>query len=591
MAEIKFLALGGQDERGKNIFIVSVDDDLFVFDAGIKFPERSILGIDVVIPSFDYLKANSKRIKGIFLSNPSSNNAGSISYILRDIDVPVYCNELTTTILKYRNLKYRIKNRENNFKIIKDKEIIKFGKNSIEVFRATASFPESFCFALHTEDGTIVYAGDYIMDGNEQSWFSTDMNHLYKISEKGVLAFISDSEFASRIGYTVPNHRIEKYITTPMKDMKHRIVLGIFEEDVFKLFEIIRQAKEQGRKMAIYGKTLVKVVESKIIQDSLGISKNDIISLEEYAKSEDGILILTGAGDLLYSRMAKIAAGNDDIIEFSEKDVIILATPPAAGVEKRHAEILDELARTNAKLIALSDKNIWSMRASYEDIKLMTRIMNPKSFIPIKGLYKDFLCAEKAAQEAGIKPENIQLINNGQVLRINKNGKLIISSEVVKTSDVYVDGIGVGDIGAVVLNERKQLATDGAVIIGANLDDKTKELVSLIDIQMRGVIYIQDDNPIFKLLQKQIIDIFDKHREAMKINPNSYDMSLIKKEIISRTRSTLKQDTGKQPIVLVIVNEINTGSFYEPRRRATSFNTRVVNTNKTIAVNSNDNTD
>jgi len=169
MAEIKFLALGGQDERGKNIFIVSVDDDLFVFDAGIKFPERSILGIDVVIPSFDYLKANSKRIKGIFLSNPSSNNAGSISYILRDIDVPVYCNELTTTILKYRNLKYRIKNRENNFKIIKDKEIIKFGKNSIEVFRATASFPESFCFALHTEDGTIVYAGDYIMDGNEQS--------------------------------------------------------------------------------------------------------------------------------------------------------------------------------------------------------------------------------------------------------------------------------------------------------------------------------------------------------------------------------------------------------------------------------------
>ncbi|QEH61574.1 ribonuclease J [Spiroplasma chinense] len=567
MAEIKFMALGGQDERGKNTFIVSVDEDLFVFDVGIKFPERSILGIDVVIPSFDFLKANSKKIKGIFLSNPSSNNAGAISYILREIDAPVYCNELTTTILKYRNLKYRIKNRENNFKIVRDKEIIEFGKNKVEFFRTTSSFPETFGFALHTEDGVIVYAGDYIMDGSEQSWFSTDMNHLSKIAEKGVLALISDSEYASRVGYTVPNHRIEKFITAPMKDMKHRLVLGMFEEDVFKLFEIIKQAKEQGRKMAIYGKTLVKVVESKIIQESLGINKNDIISLNDYMKSDDGILILTGAGDLLYSRLAKIATGNDDVIEFSEKDTIILATPPAAGVEKRHAEVLDELARTNANIIALSDRNIWSMRASYEDIKMMTRIMKPKSFIPIKGLYKDFLSAEKAALEAGVKQENIQLINNGQVLKISKEGKLVIASEMVKTSDVYVDGIGVGDIGAVVLNERKQLATDGAVIIGANIDEKTKELVSLIDIQMRGVIYIQEDNPIFKLMQKQIIDILDRHRTDTKNNPTAYDLNVIKKEIISRIRSTIKQDTGKQPIVLVIVNEINISSFYEPRKR------------------------
>ncbi|AHI52615.1 ribonuclease J [Spiroplasma culicicola] len=567
MAEIKFMALGGQDERGKNTFIVSVDDELFVFDVGIKFPERSILGIDVVIPSFEYLKSNAKKIKGIFLSNPSSNNAGAISYILREIDVPVYCNELTTTILKYRNLKYRIKNRENNFKIVNDKEIINFGKNKIEIFRTTASFPETFGFALHTENGTIVYAGDYIIDGNEQSWFSTDMNHLSEISKKGVLALISDSEHASRIGYTVPNHRIDKFISAPMKDMKRKLVLGMFEEDVFKLFEIIKQAKEQGRKMAIYGKTLSKVVESKIIQDSLAVSKSDIISLEEYMKSENGILIVTGAGDLLYSRLAKIASGNDESIEFSENDTIVLATPPAAGVEKRHAEILDELARTNAKIISLSERNIWSMRASYEDIKLMTRIMKPKCFIPIKGLYKDFLSAEKAAKEAGVSPENIQLINNGQVLKITKEGKLVISAENIKTSDVYVDGIGVGDIGAVVLNERKQLATDGAVIIGANIDEKTKELASLIDIQMRGVIYIQEDNPIFKLMQKQIIDILERHKNDSKTNGTDYDLNVIKKEIISRIRSTVKQETGKQPIVLVIVNEINISSFYEPKKR------------------------
>lgn len=565
MAEIKFVALGGQNERGKNAFVISVDDDLFVFDAGIKFPERSVLGIDVVIPSFEYLKANAKKVKGIFLSNPSSQNAGAISYILRDIDAPVYCNKLTTTILKYRNMKYRIKNRENNFKIVNDKEIIDFGKNKVEVFRTTASFPSTFGYALHTEDGTVVYAGDYIMDGNEQSWFSTDLNHLSEISKKGVLALISDAEYASRLSYTVPNHRIDKFIAGPMKDMKKRLVIGMFEEDVFKLFEIIAQAKEQGRKISIYGKTLTKVVESKVIQDSLGLKTSDIVEVSEFNKSENGILILTGAGDLLYSRLAKIASGNDEHVEFTEQDIIILATPPAAGVEKRHAEVLDELARTPAKLIALSDRNIWSMRASYEDIKLMTRIMKPKCFIPIKGLYKDFLMAEKAALEAGVSPRNIQLVNNGQVLKITNDQKLVISTESVKTADIYVDGIGVGDIGAIVLNERKQLATDGVVIIGANINDKTKELVSLIDIQMRGVIYIQEDNPIFKLMQKQITDILEKYRNEGKINPKAFDLNEIKKEIVSRIRTTIKQETGKQPIVLVIVNEINLNSFYEPK--------------------------
>ncbi|AUB31333.1 ribonuclease J [Spiroplasma floricola] len=564
MADIKFMALGGQDERGKNIFVISVNDNLYIFDAGIKFPERSVLGIDVIIPNFEYLKANSKKIKGIFLSNPSSNNSGAISYILREIDVPVYCNELTTTILKYRNMKYRIKNRENNFKIINDKDIVSFGDVKIEAFRTTAAFPESFGFAIHTEDGVIVYAGDYIIDGNEQSYFSTDMNHLNQISQKGVLAFISDAEYASRIGYTVPNHRIDKFISAPMKDKKRRLILGMFEEDVFKLFEIIKQAKANERKIAVYGKTITKVVESKVIQESLQISSKDIISIEEFMKSEDGILLLTGAGDLLYTRLAKIAAGNDDKVEFTENDTIILATPPAAGVEKRHAEILDELARTNAKLVSLSDKNIWSMRASYEDIKLMTRIMKPKSFIPIKGLYKDFLNAERAAIEAGVDKRNIQLINNGQILKISKEGKLVIASDSIKTADVYVDGIGVGDIGAVVLNERKQLATDGAVIIGANVNNKTKELISLIDIQMRGVIYITEENAIFKLMQKQIIDILEKYKNEATSNPNAYDLNVIKKEIVSRIRTTLKQETGKQPIVLVIINELD-GSFFEPK--------------------------
>ncbi|AHI54188.1 metallo-beta-lactamase superfamily hydrolase [Spiroplasma sabaudiense Ar-1343] len=564
MTQINFMALGGQDERGKNLFIVEVNEELFIFDSGIKFPEKGILGIDIVIPNLEFLKNNKHRVKGVFISNPAAYNAGSINYILREVDAPVYCNELTTLVLKYKTQKLRLKNRENNFKIVKDKEILKIGSLQVEVFRTTSSFPESFGFAIQTDLGSIVYIGDYIMDGKEQSYFSTDLQHLNSISEKGVLALISDAECASRHSYTVPNHKIEAKIAGPMKE-KARLIIGIFEEDIFKFSEIAREAIKNNRKMAIYGRSLATILESQLIKDKMNISEDNIFSINEFMESENGILLVTGTGDLLYSRLAKIATGNDTTIEFTEKDIIILATPPAPGVEMRHAQILDELARTNARLIVLSEKNIWAMHASYEDIKLMTRIMKPQYFIPVKALYKDFLEAEKAAIEAGVKPENVGLIDNGQILTITPSKKLIVSKETIKVGDIYVDGTGIGDIGAVVLNERKQLATDGVIIIGANLIEKDKELTSLIDIQMRGVIYINEDNPIFKSMQKNVVDILEKAQSEFKTNPNAFDLNNIKREIISKTKSLVKQDTGKQPIVLVIINEID-GSIFEPRK-------------------------
>lgn len=207
------------------------------------------------------------------------------------------------------------------------------------------------------------------------------------------------------------------------------------------------------------------------------------------------------------------------------------------------------------------------MKASFEDIKFMTRILNPKAFVPIKGLFKDLLQAERAAQEAGVQKGHTALIDNGQILKINKNGECIIAREEIKTSDAYIDGIGVGDIGSVVLNERRQLATDGAVIIGANIDVKTKELVSLVDMQMRGVIYIQDENPIFKAIHKQINDILDRGVATFKEDPKKYDINDIRKEIISKVRNIIKKDAGKQPIVLAVINEID-GNYFEPKRRS-----------------------
>ncbi|QVJ96572.1 ribonuclease J [Mycoplasma mycoides subsp. capri] len=570
MPDIKFTALGGQDERGKNLYVLEIDNDFFILDAGVKYPEKDILGIDTVIPKFDYIKQNKKKIKGIFLTNPSAYNMGAVPYLLKEIEAPIYCNEITELIAKIKFQKLRLKNKDHILKVVHDKDILKIGNTKVEIFRTTSSSPQSFGYVFHTELGSIVYAGDYIIDGKEQSYFSTDYTHLSQIAKNGVLALISDAEFASRKDFTVPNHKIDKYILAPFKEKKTKIIVAIFEEDIHKLSQICMAAKENNRKIAVYGRTMDAVLRSNLIHEDLVIKPEDLMSIQEYVNSDNGVLIISGTGDDLYSKLAKIATSNDSLVEFTEKDLIILTNTPVAGVEKRHAQILDELARTDARLLALSDKNIWSMRASYEDIKMLTSILNPKYFIPVKALYKDFLNAEKAAIEAGVNNQNIGIIDNGEILKLSKN-HLAISEHSAEHGNVYVDGSGIGDVGSIVLNERKQLATDGVIIVGATIDSRNKELISLIDTQMRGVLYIQEDNPIFKILQREITNLILEGQALYKKEPKKYDLNEIKKDITSKIKQLIKQESGKTPIVLVIINESD-GKAYVPRNNKKRYN-------------------
>lgn len=557
---LRFIALGGQDERGKNMYLLEINDDLFLLDAGIKFPDKGILGIDVVIPNLDYLKENKHRIKGLFLTNAASANSGATNYLVRNLEIPVFANAITTQILKYKNQKMRLRSRDHLFNVIKDKQVIKFPSTKVEVFRLTASSPQTFGFAFSTPLGKIVYAGDYIIDGTEHAAFSTDFNHLSHIANQGVLVLISDASYASRQGFTASHHKITPYIMIPFKEKNTKIAIGIFEEDIFKLGEIIKTAKENHRKIAIYDKSLLNVLENNDWLKNLDVANEDFFSVQDYMDSENGVLIISGNAEALYQKLNKIANNNDDIVSFSPNTLIILATPPSPGVEKRHAHILDELARTDARVTALSDRNIWSMNASYEDIKVMTSLMKPKYFVPIKGLFKDFLVAKKAAEHAGVKKNNAQLLDNGQIVSFNRD-YISIANQLVKNGDVYVDGLGIGDIGNVVLNERKQLASDGVIIVGLSIDARNKELISSVDIQMRGVFYIKEDSNIFKILQKQIFDIITKYQDVFRYQPNAYDLNDVKHEIISKVRSSIKQESGKQPMILAIVNEISDKEF------------------------------
>lgn len=590
MAKIKVFALGGLDERGKNLYIVEVNDKIFVFDAGIRLPEREILGIDIIIPDYTYLKENKKRIQGIFISKPSDDAFGALPYILKDFNkikpeykVPIFTSKLTDFMIKQKLERFRfISQNEIIIKTIEPKQKVSFANVTIETFKTTTSIPGSLGFVLTVNNGEnnvvkekIVYTGDYIFDGEHRNDFTTDIQRLASISDKNkVLLLISEATCANRKSFTAPKHKIQSIIEPVLKEAPGRVILACYDQDLYRVSEILNAIKETDskRKIAVYGATLYDILLKVNDLNAFNIDKSHIINLAQTIGTKDTVIIVTGSGERLFMRMNKIAIGNDDYLKLESEDTIILATPPIPGNELAHAALLDDLARTDVKVINISEKQAWSLNASYEDIKLMVNIIEPQYFLPVKGLYKDFVAAQAAAIDAGVLHNNALIHDNGEVITFD-NGKLVDNyvkqnlirssrsndkhannktiENLIKTGDIYVDGIGVGDIGSIVINERKQLQRDGILITGVTISRKTKEIVSLIDAQMRGVVYLTNNEEMLKKLQNIIINVIEKYKTN-----NAFSLSEVKTKMKNDLQDYIKKETGKLPMILTVVNEI-----------------------------------
>lgn len=606
MAKIKFVALGGLDERGKNLSLIEINNNIFVFDVGLKFPEREMLGIDVIIPDFSYLKENRHRIKAIFISKPSDDNFGALPYLLRDLTkdgkykFDIYSSELTKFMIEQKLKYFRFLNSTNiKLNVVQTSERVNFNDINVfvDAFNTTSSIPGSLGFAIHSRnkalkeheknyaDETIFYLGDYIFDGRENNDFTMNLNRIARIravnKNNQVMVLISEAMAAGRKDFTAPHHKIQNLIEPIIKEAPGRIILAAYDQDLFRINEIFQAMYETGseRKVAIHGRTLSEILHAiasdEKNQNKLNIkgfnftfnrnekakNKIKVISLEEAAKSKDNVIIVTGSGERLFAKMSKIATNNDDELTLTEDDTVILATPPIPGNELAHAATLDELARTDVKVISISEKQAWDLHASYEDIKLLTNMLEPKYFIPIKGLYKDFNAARNAAIEAGVLHNNALIQDNGEILNFtngvlsdvsyNTNLRQKTNPNLITTGDVYVDGIGVGDIGAIVIEERRKLMSDGVLITGLTIDRKTKEIISLVDAQMRGVVYLTNNDTMLKNIQNIIIKIVEKAQQS-----NNFNTAEIKTRIKIELQDFLKKETGKVPMILPVINEI-----------------------------------
>lgn len=550
MSKIKIFALGGLNENGKNMYVVEVNKDIFVFDAGLKYDNDINLGIDYIIPSIDYLVKNRKRIKGIFLTHGHEGNMGATPDVLDRLpEVPVYGTKLTLEMVR----KDLDKNQLNKFKLIEIKPHVKidFGKNSIFPISVTHSIPDAVCYVLYTPDGAIVYTGDFVFDSTMQGSYKTDIGKLAYVGKQGVLCLLCESFYADRKGHTSPNNRVSDFIREVLNGTDDRIIATVMPAHYYRIQEIFNEVSKTHRKIVIMGKELQEIITSAINEGYLTINKDKIGTLADL-EGKNTLVLISDNKEKPFGNLERIIKGFDKFIEIKETDTIFITEPSYPGIEKRLALIMDEIAMLGADAVSLSSKKHLLHHASREDLMLMINLMNPKYYFPVKGEYSQQYQNGEIAEELGIPKENIILKLNGDVFEINK-GKNTNSLEHIETDEILIDGKNQGDIGDLVLKDREMLGENGIVIISCTLDKSTKEIIGGPEILTRGFIYVKESQDLLeetKEVSRQTIEA--------NIEPNAkrVDYSKIKNDVRDTLGKFFYKKTESKPMIITVIQEV-----------------------------------
>ena len=548
MSKIKIFALGGLNEDGKNMYVVTVDKDIFIFDAGLKYPKDRLLGIDYIIPDYTYLKNDIKKIKGIFLSHGHESNIGAISDIVMDLpDIPIYAMKYTMEILKIQLELDKVV--AKNLHVIKPNVKINFGENSIFPIQITHSIPDTTLYVLNTHDGSIVYTGDFIFDPTMTNHFSCDMGRLAYVGKQNVLCLMTESMYAEKPGFTSPKHRVASFIRSVLHDNENRIIMSVLPAHIYRIQEIFDEVSKTNRKIVIMGKMLQDIINMSLAGKYLTINQNKIGDLSNL--NDKGVIVLVSdLKDKPYANLERILKDNDKYIKLNETDTIFITEPMYLGIEKRMVMIMDEFARRKINVVALSNKNHLLFHPSQEDLMMMINMMNPKYYFPVKGNYKDQLENANLALKLGINKNNILLKQNGDVITFI-NGKLQDSLEKVEVDEVLIDGKSQNDVGELVLKDREMLAEAGIVLVSATLDKKTKEILAGPEILTRGFIYVKDNMDILKessVISERII--------KNNISNNYVDYNNIKQEIRLNLGKYFYEETECRPMIITVIGEV-----------------------------------
>ena len=549
MSKIKIFNLGGLNENGKNMTIINVDDNIFIFDAGLKYPAANLLGVDYIIPKLDYLVENKDKIRGIFITHGHEGNMGAIPDILNALpDIPIYATKFTMKILLDELNEYNIK--ATNLKEIRPHSKLDIAGFTIFPISVTHSIPETVLYVLYTDDGAIVYATDFVFDSTMLGPYKTDIGKLAYVGKQGVLCLLCESMYAYRDGYTSPKHRISKIVWDTLNKTKDRVIISVFPSHIYRVQEIFDQIKRTRRKVVIMGKRLQTIVDVALEMNYLNFDKSKIGDLSNI-DDKDIVILTADEKEKPYASMEKILNGYDKYIKFKPTDTIFMSEPVYPGNEKKHAKILDDLSRKNVELVSLSSKNHLSHHASKEDLMLMMNLMNPKYYIPIKGEYRYMYMNANIGELVGIPSSNILLKLNGDVSEF-VNGKLVENKEHIKIDEILVDGKNADDIGALVLKDRELLSKNGIVIVSATLDKKTKNLIADPQILTRGFIYVKENLDMVQKTEEISKKVIEENVEL----GQKVDFVKIKNKIREELGNYFYGETGSIPMIITVVTEI-----------------------------------
>ena len=551
MSNIRIVALGGLDESGKNLYCIEINDRIIIVNAGLKLPEDNQYGIRYIVPDFDYLEKNREKIVGVIITHAHDDMMNGLPQLLTRINLPVYgpvmCLRVLDHILKPHDkekLDYHIVERNSEFMV---------GKFKVTSFALTHATPDAIGIAIETDNGQIVIAEQFVIDFDmHDKSFDSDIGTIADIGKKGVLALMMEASYAEHETFTAPKHRIYNLVKPHFEDARGRIIVTVYNQNYFRIKELINLAKETKRSVFFYDERLKSRLTDMEELGYYSIPKTLEISRDKFNNDiEDIVIFVTETGGKIFDLMHRIATGEDDLIELKETDTVIITSPVVSGTEKRASAMENELYKDSVRIVKLDPKEVLSMHPSGEDMKMLLYLLKPKYFIPVMGEYRNFIQAANLALQVGFTPDRVIILDNGQVATIN-NGSLISCSEMIEVGEIMVGNQNDNSITSFVLKDRETLSTDGVIIIGVAIDFNTKEVIGGPDIQSRGVIYVKDSEYVIKNIGTMVVDLINE-----KVANKSYENMAARAELREMVARYVLRETGKRPMILPAIIEIN----------------------------------
>lgn len=578
--QIKIMILSGVREQGKDMFAVQVNDEIFVLDAGLKYPDSSLFGIDVVIPDLDFFEQYGDRVAGIFLTHGHADSIGALPYILRKYDIPVFGSQLSIELAKIEVQRENKRRKNSLFHVIDADTEIDFKNASISFFHTTHSIPDSLGIDVHTPAGEIVYTGDFKFDPTAALNYRTDMDRLAEIEQKGVLALLSDSSNAEASFPNASEQDIGKFVTNVFRNAKGRIIVAAKASNLNRVQEVLNAAAATGKRVLLTGRDLAKIVRTSMKLGYLDVPEGLLMRVKDLktVPDEQTVILETGRMGEPLNSLQKMAKKRHSMITIHKGDLVFIATTPSHAVETMVAETSDLVYKAGGTVIQLGRNIHTSGHATGRDLQLLITTLKPKFLIPVIGEYRLLEVVRDLAIKAGMNPKDIYITKNGDCLEYDFKQKRFFLTDPVPGEDTMIDGSGVGNVGNIVLRDREVLSDDGIFIAVVTIDRKKKKIIAEPKVTSRGFVYIKAN----RQLMSDSIDVIKKAIQA-NFEHKKFDWTELKQDIRGDLEKFLYKKTNRRPVILPVVMEVNQNRHRAMQKR----NEKAQNDNKNHAKDEN----